>query len=77
MGSIYLDGNVRIKGNLSQVFNFECDLAVHDHARDCIYEEARTVILKKRIILEMSIGGLSASKMRVIQEKMVYSGMGY
>jgi hypothetical protein len=48
LGSIYLDGNVRIKGNLSQVFNFEYDLAVHDHARDCIYEEARTVILKKK-----------------------------
>jgi len=45
-GSIYVDGNVRIKDKLSELINPGVDLTIYDHIRNCIYEEAQTVIQK-------------------------------
>ena len=41
-GSIYLDGNVTVRGKLSDLINPYYDLIVHDHLRTCIYDEAKT-----------------------------------
>ena len=35
-GSIYLDGNVTVRGKLSNLINPYYDLIVHDHLRKCV-----------------------------------------
>jgi len=47
-GSIYLDGNVHVKGRLSTLVDLSDDLIVYDHPRACIYDEADAVIKKNK-----------------------------
>ncbi len=45
--SIYIDGNVRVISDLTELINKipGCGIAVHSHSkRDCVYEEAKTIL---------------------------------